>query len=151
MEKQFEALTATRQNILAVLEQSSTEALLTIPKGFNNNLLWNILHVMASQQLLMYGLSQTPFRLDKGFVFQFKSGTKPAGEEDLKFIDFANANLLPTVDQFREDYQQDVFGDFKTVETSYGLKIQSFEDAIHFNNIHEAMHYGYLKALQRML
>lgn len=151
MEDQFKALAATRQNILEVLEQSSSEVLLTIPKGFNNNILWNILHVMASQQLLIYGLSQTPFRLDKNFVFQFKSGTKPTGKEDLDFVDLAKINLLSSVNQLSKDYQTAIFSDYKTVQTSYGLEIQSVEQAIYFNNIHEAMHYGQIKMLQRLL
>lgn len=148
MEDHFKALAATRQNILEVLEQSSSELLLTVPKGFNNNVLWNIFHVIASQQLLIYGLSQTPFRLNKDFVFRFKSGTKPAGKEDLAFIDVAKDNLLPLVQHLSRDYQEAIFGDYKTINTSYGLEIKSVEEAICFNNLHEAMHYGQIKAIQ---
>lgn len=151
MEKQFELLSTTRQNILNVLKQSSSESLFTIPKGFNNNIFWNIMHVMASQQLLIYGLSQTPFHLDKDFVLQYKSGTKPSGETNLSMIDFAKNNLLSTVKQLSDDYQQAIFGGFKTIRTSYGLELQNIEDAIYFNNLHEAMHYGQIKMLQKVL
>lgn len=151
MNKQFELLKATRINLLKVLEETPTASLLEIPSGFNNNIIWNIYHVLASQQLLAYGLSQTPFRLDKEFIFQFKSGTKPSGEEDLQLIDFAKDKLLVTVKQLSDDYQKSIFGDFKTVQTSYGLELQSIEDAIYFNNLHEAMHLGHIKALQRLL
>ncbi len=151
MDKQFELLKATRVNVLKVLEEISTASLLEIPSGFNNNILWNIYHVLASQQLLIYGLSQTPFCLNKEFVFQYKSGTRPSGEEDLKWIDFAKGNLLAAVKQLSEDYQQDIFGEFKTIKTSYGLELQSIEDAIYFNNLHEAMHYGQIKTFQRIL
>lgn len=151
MKKQFKLLRATRQNVLKVLEENSKASLLKMPTGFNNNILWNIYHLLASQQLLTYGLSQTPFRLDKEFILKYKSGTTPSGEEDLDWIDFAKVHLLTTVEQLSEDYQQDIFGEFKTIKTSYGLELQSIEDAIYFNNLHEAMHYGQIKALQRML
>lgn len=151
MKKQFELLKATRQNILKVLEETSKESLLKIPTGFSNNILWNIYHLLASQQLLIYGLSQTPFRLDKEFILKYKSGTIPSGEEDLDLIDFAKNNLLTTVKQLSEDCQQDIFGEFKTIKTSYGLELQSIEDAIYFNNLHEAMHYGQIKTFQRIL
>ncbi|GAB5551432.1 MAG: hypothetical protein Sapg2KO_10230 [Saprospiraceae bacterium] len=151
MKKQFELLGATRQNVLRVLEESSKEFLLKIPTGFSNNILWNIYHLLASQQLLIYGLSQTPFRLEKEFIFKYKSGTIPSGEEDLNLIDFAKINLLTTVKQLSEDYQQSIFGDFKTIKTSYGLELQNVEDAIYFNNLHEAMHYGQIKTFQRIL
>ncbi|MBX2877992.1 MAG: DinB family protein [Saprospiraceae bacterium] len=149
MDKQFELLKATRINVLKALEEIPTASLLEIPPGFNNNILWNIYHVLASQQLLVYGLSQMPFCLDKAFVFQFKSGTKPSGEEDLKWIDFAKDNLLATVEQLSKDYQQSIFGDFKTIKTSYGLELQNIEDAIYFDNLHEAMHLGQIKAMQQ--
>lgn len=151
MKTQFELLKVTRENVLRVLEDNSKESLLKIHTGFNNNILWNIYHLLASQQLLIYGLSQTPFRLDRAFIFKYKSGTIPLGEEDLNLIDFAKVNLLSTVKQLSEDYQQAIFGDFKTVKTSYGFEIQNIEDAIYFNNLHEAMHYGQIKTLQRML
>lgn len=151
MKKQFQLLRATRQNVLKVLEETSRESLLKIPTGFNNNILWNIYHLLASQQLLVYGLSQTPFRLDKEFIFKYKSGTIPSGEEDLDLVDLAHNSLLTTVKQLSEDYQQDIFGEFKTIKTSYGLELQSIEDAIYFNNLHEAMHYGQIKTFQSIL
>ncbi len=151
MKKQFQLLRATRQNVLKVLEETSRESLLKIPTGFNNNILWNIYHLLASQQLLIYGLSQTPFRLDKEFIFKYKSGTIPSGEEDLDLVDLAHNSLLTTVKQLSEDYQQDIFGEFKTIKTSYGLELQSIEDAIYFNNLHEAMHYGQIKTFQSIL
>lgn len=151
MDNQFDLHRATRQNILGILEESSSDALLTIPKGFNNNILWNTLHVMASQQLLIYGLSQTPFRLDKNFVLQFKNGTKPNGKEDLQFVAYAKQHLLSTVDQLSKDYQDGIFGNYKTVELRYGVDIQNFEQAFYFNNIHEAMHYGQIKMLQKLV
>lgn len=151
MKKQFQLLRATRQNVLKVLEETSRESLLKIPTGFNNNILWNIYHLLASQQLLIYGLSQTPFRLDKEFIFKYKSGTIPSGEEDLDLVDLAHNSLLTTVKQLSEDYQQDIFGEFKTIKTSYGVELQSIEDAIYFNNLHEAMHYGQIKTFQSIL
>lgn len=107
--------------------------------------------VGLTEQLLTYGLSQTPFRLDKEFIFKYKSGTIPSGEEDLDLVDLAHNSLLTTVKQLSEDYQQDIFGEFKTIKTSYGLELQSIEDAIYFNNLHEAMHYGQIKTFQSIL
>lgn len=151
MEKQFDLLRATRHNFLKILDQSTPTSLLAIPDGFNNNILWNILHTLASQQLLVYGLSNTPFRLDKAFIFQYKSGTQPSDELDESMIDFARTHLISSVDQLTADFRQHIFGPYREAKLSYGLEIHSFEDAIHFNNLHEAMHYGQIKTYQKLL
>ncbi len=151
METQFELLRATRKNLLTVLQETSPETLLAIPTGFNNNILWNVYHMLVGQQLLIYGLSQTPLRLEADFIHKFKGGTKPSGEQDLAHLDYAKALLLPTVDQLKEDYAQAIFGTFKSLQTRYGPLLQSVEDAIYFNNVHEAMHFGQIRAMERVV
>jgi len=148
MKTQFDILKITRANILKGIEQLPASALFKIPSGFNNNIIWNALHVIASQQLLLYGLSQTPFRLDKEIVMAFKSGTTPTEEVKPELIQFAKSHLLTTPTQLEEDYHNKVFGDtFKSVSLSYGMTLNNLEDAIYFNNIHEAMHFGQIKML----
>jgi len=43
-----------------MIEDFSLEELNKIPEGFNNNIIWNIAHVIATQQALVYGLSGLP-------------------------------------------------------------------------------------------
>ena len=40
---------------------------------------------------------------------------------------------------------------YQTASTSYGMPLQNVEDAIYFNNIHEAMHLGQIKMLLKMV
>lgn len=152
MKKQFDILKITRANILKEIDQLSATALFKIPNGFNNNILWNALHVIASQQLLIYRLSQTPFRINKEIIMAFKSGTTPTEEIKTELIDFAKNHLLTTPTQLEEDYQNQIFGDaFKSVTLSYGMTLNHLEDAIYFNNIHESMHFGQIKMLKRSI
>ena len=156
MKRSFELLAITRKNFVDILEETSPEILFTIPEGFNNHIFWNIIHVVASQQLLVYGLSQTPFRIDKDIIFQFKTGTVPTETIDTGMIQFAKDHLLSTIDQLSEDYQNGIFGDpkvngFKPIKTSYGMPINKVEDAIEFCVLHEAMHYGQIKMMQKVL
>lgn len=151
MEKQFEILKTTRKNIVAILEDMPIDSLFVTPSGFNNNVFWNAMHVIASQQLLVYGLSQNPFRIDKDLVFQFKSGTVPSGGVDRNMVQWAKENLFTTIDWMVKDYQADTFRVYRPITTSYGMKIQNVEDAIYFNNLHEAMHYGQIKMMRMVL
>ena len=57
MKYHFETLNITRNNIINAIEGLSLEELNTVPKGFNNNVIWNVGHVVATQQLLCYKFS----------------------------------------------------------------------------------------------
>ncbi len=151
MKRQFELLKITRRNFVKLLEKESPEALFTIPEGFNNHIFWNIMHVVASQQLLVYGLSQTPFRIDKEVILQYKTGTVPTETINTAMIQYAKDHLLSTIDQLTEDYNNEIFGEFRPITTSYGMPVNSVEDAIDFCVLHEAMHYGQIKMMLKML
>ncbi|MBT6439868.1 MAG: hypothetical protein HOB26_01170 [Flavobacteriales bacterium] len=45
-----------------------------VPSGFNNNNIWNVAHVLVTQQLLICGLSSLPFAMDNSLVDRFSRG-----------------------------------------------------------------------------
>jgi DinB superfamily len=151
MNKQFVKLLATRQNLLKILETTSTQDLLAVPDGYNNNIFWNIAHCVATQQLLCYYLSGNAFKIDDFWIEKYKKGTfanlsVPQEDfENLKFI------LIRTAELLQNDYNQGLFADYKVYPTSYGITLNDIEDAIEFNNIHEGMHLGYILAQKRAL
>ena len=61
MDQEFEILLITRKNLLNSIKDLSIDELTKIPNGFNNNIIWNAGHNLATQQLLVYKLSgQSP-------------------------------------------------------------------------------------------
>jgi len=50
MKKEIERLKKTRIFLLDLIKDLTTEQLNEIPKGFNNNIIWNLGHLIASQQ-----------------------------------------------------------------------------------------------------
>lgn len=151
MQNHFDLLRITRNNVLKTVEGLTLEILNTIPEGFNNNLAWNLGHVATTQQLLCYGLSGNQMHLENDFISRYRKGTKPEGEIDQAELDFIKSKLILLVDQLEEDYQKKLFSQFKTYPTSYNATLESIEDAIVFNNLHEAMHLGYILAIKRAL
>ena len=145
----FQILETTRQNVLNLIEGLSTEQMLVIPPGFRNNILWNAGHMVATQQLLLYGLSGMPFQVPQDFIDTFRKGTEARTDYPAETITFIRENLLPTVRRAAVDYQNRNFGDFKTYPTSYGIELHSLEEAIQFNNTHEGLHLGYMMALRK--
>ena len=65
MEKLFDILLKNRKILHDYLHKTSQEDLFKIPEGFNNNIWWNIAHVVVTPQLLLYGLSGRDFTIEK--------------------------------------------------------------------------------------
>ena len=60
MEKIIELIKATRNKLLSLVEELTTEEMNYIPTGFKNNLAWQIGHLVVSQQILCYKLAGQP-------------------------------------------------------------------------------------------
>jgi len=150
MKFSFTTLRTTRANILKDIENLSVEQLNAIPEGFNNNIVWNFVHLIATQQRLVYKLSGRPYVVAEDIIEGYKIGTKPEASVPKLQLNEYKQFLLTTVDQMEEDYEHGVFGnDFKTYTTSYNITLTKLEDAINFNNVHEGLHYGVIRALVR--
>ena len=78
-------------------EGLTIEQLNKVPDGFNNNLVWNYAHIVASMQMLCYLRAGLPARLDEEFVHAYKIGTKPEKfvtvEEYNQFREFAASGI----------------------------------------------------------
>jgi hypothetical protein len=59
------------------LKGYSLAQLNSIPQGHNNNLIWNIAHIIVVQQMLVYKLSGLPMKISDTLVEKYKKGTKP--------------------------------------------------------------------------
>jgi hypothetical protein len=147
----LEILKITRNNIQNTFDGLSIEELNRIPEGFNNNLIWNFGHVVATQQLLCYGLSGNKTFVSAEIIDAYRKGTKPTGfvsEETYKeLIELSEAAL----NQMEKDYASSLFKEYKSYATSYGTTLSDIEEAIMFNNVHEGLHFGYCIALKKVI
>lgn len=139
---------ATRAKLLNYLDSLTEQGLATIPNGFNNNVLWNIAHCVATQQILCYKLSGLTPKVPESFIETYRKGTAPDGHTPTKEeVQQLKELLMSTQKQLQEDYQQGFFENFNSYSTSYGFELNSIEDAIQFNNTHESMHLGVVISL----
>lgn len=149
MEEQIFYLGQIRKHIIEELETHSLQQLLYIPVGFKNNIFWNAAHVLATQQLIMYYLTDNKMLVDKTFIEKYKKGTIGNTEVTEKDI----AELIEVLEQtpkiLYKDYRSEKLAYYKPYMTSFGVNLESIEDAIQFNNVHEAMHLGYIMAMKK--
>ena len=151
MEKTFQLIKDTRQNVLKLLQEGNTERLFNIPEPFNNHIFWNAAHLMATHQMLLYTFSNSKERLDQVFIKKYTKGTTPDQklyEEDLSFV---INNLIPSFEESVNDFQNGYFGEYKPLQTSFGSTINSVEEAFQYIVLHEAMHFGQMKMIEKLL
>jgi hypothetical protein len=141
----------SRQNYLNYLNRFDMEALNQIPQGFNNNMIWNIGHIVAVFDALCYSLSGNENYTSSAFIEKYKKGTTP--ETSFTEADRAEiANLLILqIEKFEKDSENNVFQNYTEYKTSFQNTLENIEDAIQFNLIHEGIHFGYLMNIARNL
>lgn len=155
IETDFDILKTTRGNIIKIISGCSLSELNTIPTGFNNNLIWNFGHVIVTQQLLCYGLSGQEMYTNKELIAKYRKDSKPSSESPVDQLEYDQLNALfeLTTQKINEDYKAGKFGEnaFKEYTTSYNMTLRNPEDAIRFNNVHEAMHLGQCILLKKFV
>jgi len=131
-----------RKNLHSILTKTPKEKLLQIPKGFNNNIFWNIAHTVVTQQLLCYKLSGLKMRVPEVLVDKFKKGTKPDGSAtDEEIIQIAEY-LISTIEWTMHDFEKGLFKGYNEYTTSAKVTLRNIEDAMSFNMFHEGLHLG---------
>ena len=145
-------ITRVNRNFLEkIIENHTLEELNKVPEGFKNNIIWNIAHIIVTQQLLTYKLSGVPMNVSDKMVAMYKKGTKterPVTEKEATEI---KKLLFSTLDQTASDLTDGIFTNFQEYPTSTGYVIRSLENAFRFNNFHEGIHLGYILALRKHL
>lgn len=151
MQATIAVLRQTRQNIINLINSYNTEQLNRIPKGFNNNLIWNFGHVLVTQQLLCYRLAGLECTFKNHLIDAYRKGSSPKGSISESEIQFFKDHCFSLIDQLEKDYAAGRFQDYNTYATSFGTTLHSIEEAITFNTIHEAMHLGTMIAMQKLV
>lgn len=147
----FEAHKTIREILLQVLDNHSLEELNKIPEKFSNNLIWNVAHCIAAQQVLVYKLSGLPTLVSEDFINKYKKGTKPEGNLSQAEVDEIRTLLLATFEQTEKDYENGIFVTYQEYMTSMGFLLRNVDGALSFNNYHEGIHTGIIMSLKKFI
>ncbi len=152
MKLYFDYNRITRERIVGSIENLSIDEMTSIPAGFNNNVLWNFGHIAVTQQLLCVKLANQEPWIPEELVEIYRKGSSPKTiknpAEDLQYF---KSNFITLVDLTEESYGLQKLANFNNYKTSYGVELNSIEEAIAFNNLHEALHLGYIMAQKKQL
>lgn len=145
MQKQFETTRQIRGMALDTIKDLSDEQLLIIPEGFNNNILWNLAHMVVSQQHFVYYPSGNDMVVPHTMNELFARGTSPANWESTPDIAEIKGLAMSTMEQWEKDIKADKFSNFEAMNV--GFQLESADDSAIFNCFHEGWHFGVIKSL----
>lgn len=143
-----------RDNLSKLMDKLSPEQLSMSPQGFNNNILWNIGHIVTVQQLLMYKNSGLQYRMDQDQLSLYIKGTSPkvwkaeGVSPDMKYL---KSFLLDSMNHLEKDLENQIFTEFKSYTTQTQVTIPDFESCLSFNFFHEGLHTGIIMSQRKLI
>ena len=152
MNTSLQVTIASRELLQKFIENHTLEQLNTIPDGFKNNIIWNIGHVIVTQQLLAYKLSGLAMMVTDEMVAKYQKGSAPQGNVSQEEVEGIKNLLFTTITKTQEDLENGLFQNYMeyTVSTA-NFTLKSIEDAMQFNNFHEGIHIGIIMQLRKFV
>lgn len=151
MEATFKIWETSRNVYKKFLENYTLEQLNTTPPGFSNNLVWNLGHIIVVQQALVYRLSGLPVYISDEFFERYRNGSKPTGTTTQAEVDELKELLFTLLDKTRQDYANGKFVGYSEYTTGTGFHLASTQEAMEFNNYHEAIHLGFMMNIRKFI
>jgi hypothetical protein len=149
--RQFEILKLIRVYLLNDIKDLTVEQLNEIPAGFNNNIIWNVAHMLATQQGICYARAGIKLVIDQDFFDAYKPGTKPGEIVDADEIATIKKLFITIIDQLEIDYKNNVFVNFTPFTNRYGFEHRHVDDSINFVLYHEGLHFGVITAMKKLV
>ena len=151
MDWAFDITVKNRQIMASFLDGFSLEELNKAPKEFNNNIIWNIAHLVVTQQLITYNLSGLPMLINDEMVKKYRKGSKVETEVSQEEVNQIKELLFSTLEMTKQDYKNGLFKNYKEYTVTTKSTLSNIEQAIEFNNFHEGIHLGYILAMKKSL
>jgi hypothetical protein len=150
-QKTIEMLRQCRRLTSKAVDGLSQEQLLHIPEGFRNNILWNLGHVVVTQQRLCYKHAGLDLYVPDDVCEVLKIGTSPADWSTPPDVDRIRTWMRELPDRLEEDLRRNRFDNYPGYTTANGVTFNDIDDAIVFNNIHEGVHLGVILSLRKAI
>ena len=149
MEATFRIWETSRGLYKNFLDSYSLEQLNTIPAGMSNNLIWNMGHVIVSQQKLVYALSGLPMHIPDSLFEKYQNGSRPDGKASQTEVDEIKKLLSEMVEKTKADFEVGIFKEFHPYQSKTGFHLGTWKEAMEFNNYHEGIHLGIMMSIKK--
>jgi hypothetical protein len=151
MNKQIDVLIKTRLSLLTAIADLTDEQLNTAPAGFNNNIIWNVGHLVAAQQGICYLRAGLPMLMDAELHALYKPGSLPAAPANAAEIKFIKQLLVSTLNQLELDVQQGLFDNYTPWINRFGFEINNIGDALCYLPYHDGLHADRISVFKKII
>lgn len=144
----IEQFVAGRMAMAHVAKSITNEQADIIPAFSNNNVKWNVGHVIVSADQFVYGGRNVQSTIPKEYHDFFKSGSKPTADEAIPFtLEELCEVLVAQSTEIVKDLKGILDEKIENPMTIAGMNIRTWEDVVLFCAWHEAIHFGVINTL----
>lgn len=145
-------LRKTRQLATQMIQDLSLEQLNRIPGGFNNNIIWNLGHMVISTLGLCYIRSQVKPDLVLPFARRFAKGSRPETPVTAEELAEIKKLIADSLDQIEADVEAGVFSTLVPASTdTYQVPMDRIENTLTCCLAHENLHLGIARAQKAVI
>jgi hypothetical protein len=154
MNKNLDKIKNFRLHLLKQIDSLSTEQLNYTPPGYNNNIIWNLAHLVSAEQTMCYVRAGLPVTVEDKYFSPYMSGTTPTefvGEQDIAAI---KSTLITSVNRLQGDLDNNIFVNYTPsimIPKVYGFEVTNIQEALEYLLYHEGYHTGCIMALKHNL
>ncbi len=141
----------TRDHTLREVDGMPEKDLLAIPEGRNDNVLWNLGHLLCSLSRLTYVFSGHPLPIPEDYLSQFGKGTNARQWTETPNCAEVLTAFRAMPGRIESDFEAGHFTTYKPIELVKGYPIASVEEAVAFHCFHEGLHLGRIMTLKELL
>ncbi|MDR6551542.1 DinB family protein [Paenibacillus qinlingensis] len=140
-----------RKSTIKAVEGLSEDTIDAMPEGFNNNIRWNLGHIIFVQEKFAFHFIGEPLQVPENFERLFAKGTKPADwNEELPSLETLLALLVEQpkrIQSILHDRLDESVA--KPFTTGNGLLLTTIGEFLNYTLYHEGMHFNSITLLKR--
>lgn len=154
MNKKIEKIKNFRAFLLKEISGLTTEQLNTIPTGYNNNIIWNLAHLICIEQNMCYVRANLPIVVEDKHFSPYMPGTKPGmfiNEQEVRNI---KELLISSIDKLQVAFDENRFNIYTPsvmIPKVYGFEVTNIDEALEYLLHHEGFHSGYILSLKHLV
>jgi trehalose-6-phosphate synthase len=151
MQTIFERYKKMRVYLLESINDLTIEQLNEIPKGFSNNIIWNVAHLIVTQQIICYKRANLNIIIEESLFELYKPGSIPEAYVSEEKFEEIKKQFLDCIGHLEKDYKNNLFSNYTAWNTRFGAELINIDVALQFLPYHEGLHQGTIAAIKKLV